>query len=348
MTMAAFTDAAHAWADAGIVPLPIAPDGKKPMVKHPDRFGQRAALEIVHKPTFANANLGFLCGAYNGLTIVDIDSQSDAELQHALDTFGDSPAIVGTPSGRHIYYAHAGEGRHIRPDNAHDIDVLGGDLCVAPPSSKPDGRRYDWLRGGLADVRNLPAMRAGARQKLEPTGAKIEEGRRGTALFHHCRSIVGYCDTLDQLIDAARTWAEDNLAGCFPEAEILKTAYSVWKFQGGRKQVMQNLLEGPTYMALVSNLNAFALFSYLSAENGPRSRFMVADGLGTARGWPRRFVPEARKALLQMGLIKCIRAPRKSVPGLYRWSLNTAGGEGGGVIKDYIPILVGHLGAGRE
>jgi hypothetical protein len=80
--MAAFADAAPAWAAAGIVPLPI--DGKRPLVSHPDRFGRRAALRIV--PKFPDANLGFWCGHFNRLTVVDVDSAADAELQYALRT----------------------------------------------------------------------------------------------------------------------------------------------------------------------------------------------------------------------------------------------------------------------
>jgi hypothetical protein len=118
-----------------------------------------------------------------------------------------------------------------------------------------------------------------------------------------------------------RTWADAKLAEPLPDAEIIKTANSVWKYRGGRKQVMQHVVEAPFYSALVSDLNALALFSYLSAENGPAAQFMVADGLGPARGWPRRFVPEARSALLKMGAIKCVRRPRKNVPALYCWAI---------------------------
>ena len=37
--MAAFADAAPAWAAAGVAPLPITADGKRPLVKQPDAFG---------------------------------------------------------------------------------------------------------------------------------------------------------------------------------------------------------------------------------------------------------------------------------------------------------------------
>jgi hypothetical protein len=97
--MAAFTDAAPAWAAAGIVPLPVTPDGKKTMVKQPEAFGRPAAMGLTAKPRYAAANLGFMCGSHNRISVVDIDSPADAELQYALETYGESPIIVSTPSG---------------------------------------------------------------------------------------------------------------------------------------------------------------------------------------------------------------------------------------------------------
>jgi hypothetical protein len=327
--MAAFADAAPAWAAAGIVPLPVSPTGKGWMVKHPETFRRPAAMALAAKPRFAAANLGFMCGSHNRLTVVDVDNPADSELQHALDTYGDSPIIVSTPSGgRHVYYAHNDEPRRVRLDERHPVDLLGAGLCVAPPSVRPSGASYAWLRGGLADIANgnLPKIRSGAVQKPReierlPVGARVPKGERNAQLFRYCRQIVGYCDDLDQLTDAARSWADSKCAEPMPDAEVVKTAASVWKYQGGRKRVMQNIVEAPFYSALIADLPALALYSYLSAENGPAAEFMVADGLGPARGWPQRFVPKARKALLDMGAIKCIRFPRKGVPALYRWNL---------------------------
>jgi Bifunctional DNA primase/polymerase, N-terminal/Primase C terminal 1 (PriCT-1) len=327
--MAAFADAAPAWAAAGIVPLPVSPTGKGWMVKHPETFRRPAAMALAAKPRFAAANLGFMCGSHNRLTVVDVDSKVDAELQHALETYGDSPIIVSTPSGgHHVYYAHNDEPRKVRPDAGHPIDMLGDGLCVAPPSTRPSGASYAWQRGSLADIANgnLPRIRNGAVGRDNPrvnphAGPRVPIGQRNAQLFRYCRQIVGYCDDLDALTDAARTWADSKCAEPMPEAEVVKTAASVWKYQGGKRRVMQNIVEAPFYSALIANLDALALYSYLSAENGPAAEFMVADGLGPARNWPQRFVPKARKALLAMGAIKCVRFPRKGVPALYRWNL---------------------------
>jgi len=57
---------------------------------------------------------------------------------------------------------------------------------------------------------------------------------------------------------------------------------------------MQHVFAGPQYAALVANVQAWALCTYLMVENGPAAEFFITDSLGPARGWPRRLVPAAK------------------------------------------------------
>jgi hypothetical protein len=254
-----------------------------------------------------------VAGPRNGVTVIDIDSPDDRLVEDIQNRFGATPLQVRTPSGgRHLYYRHAGEARKIRP--LPSVDILGGGNVVAALSIVPKGR-YAIERGSLDALDKLPQMQGAQQIRV------VNKGERNNTLFRHCQAIVDYCDTLDQLLDAARTWADVRLTEPLPEAEVIKTANSVWNFRGGRRRVMQNIVEKPCWEALIANPNTLALFSYLSAENGPNATFMVADGLGTARNWPRRFVPEARKALSDLGVIRCVRRRSKNAAALYRWSI---------------------------
>jgi Primase C terminal 1 (PriCT-1) len=212
--------------------------------------------------------------------------------------------------------------------------MLGGGLCVAPPSARPSGANYAWQRGSLYVISNdnLPKIRSGAVPKTRDVERRprVREGERNAQLFRYCRQIVAYCDDLDALIDAARSWADNECVAPMPDAEVVKTAASVWKYQGRKRRVMQNVVEGPLYQRLIADPEVWALYAYLAAENGPAAQFMVADGLGPARGWPRRMVPKARRALLDLGAIKCVRHPRKGTPGLYRWPAPLTPMRGGG------------------
>jgi hypothetical protein len=141
--------------------------------------------------------------------------------------------------------------------------------------------------------------------------------------IEYCRRIVDHCDTRDQLLDAACTWADNQLIEPLP-AEIVKTVNSVWNYRGGRKQIMNQIVEAPQFTLLMTSPIATTLFVFLQAENGPDAEFWIADGLADKLGWSRRSIPAARKMLLELGIIRCIRPRGKNAPALYRWNRSCA------------------------
>jgi Bifunctional DNA primase/polymerase, N-terminal/Primase C terminal 1 (PriCT-1) len=316
MTMAAFQDAASEYAAAGIVPLPI--DGKRPLVKHPDRFRRRAALQIAAKPQFANAALGFWCGHFNRLTVVDIDSPTDAELQYALTTYGDSPVIVRTASGKHhAWYRHDGERRSIRPDKSHPIDILGGGICVAPPSVRSSGGKYSFLRGGLTDLANLPKIRSGA-LPVNPKGvqessflnaapisdaATIDNGQRNDRLFKLVCALAHQAETQDALLQQSR---EANAALCNPplsDAEVQGRVRSAWRYK-----TTDRLMARGTHTTVIPStslerllrageIDAWALLGLLRKAHGASGTAFAAspEALERARligSWGKRRYPK--------------------------------------------------------
>src|SRR5262245_54028964 len=59
-----------------------------------------------------------------------------------------------------LYYRHSGEPRLVRAwGDDVPIDLLGGGFVVAPPSISLNGGSYQFIRGGLSDIRNVPPMR---------------------------------------------------------------------------------------------------------------------------------------------------------------------------------------------
>ncbi len=332
MTMAAFQDAALEYADAGIVPLPI--DGKRPLVKHPDRFRRRAALQIAAKPQFANAALGFWCGHFNGLSVVDVDSTADAELQYALNTYGDSPIIVKTASGKfHAWYRHDGERRLIRPDKSHPIDILGGGICVAPPSARPSGGKYAFLRGGLSDRANLPKIRIGALPKssksefhhraladpVNPSvnppnsSATIEEGERAVRLLKITCALARDAKTKPELLEQSR---EANAAMCKPplsDAEVQRAVGSAW----GYKMADRLMVAGTDSSIVIPRasiaqlltagaVNAHALLTLLRTEHSGRRDVFAAspEAMAHARligSWGKNRYRDAIRKLCDVG-----------------------------------------------
>lgn len=292
-----------------------------PAVSSYKRIGAPYSRQLAMRFPDATAG-GFVAGRRNKITVVDIDSPDDRLVDEIFARYGVTPLQVLTPSGgRHLYYRHAGELRRIRP--LPDVDVLGDGNVVAAGSTTPKGI-YAIERGTLDDLDRLPRMKGTPAAPVQPQ--KVPNGQRGEALFNYCRGIVGHCDTLDQLTDAARTWAEQRCEqpadDPVTDVDIVKACNSVWNYRGGRKRVMNHIVEAPVFAALVAKPEALALFAYLSAENGPDAEFWIADGLGPARGWPRRLVPAARKVLIEVGVVKCVRPKGKGAPALYRWNLD--------------------------
>ena len=310
--LTAFSELQRAYAEHRIATYPLTQE-KTPAISGYGHVGVAGSHQLAMKFPGAMA-AGFIAGRRNRLTVIDIDSPDDRLRDDIEKRFGITPLQVLTPSGgRHLYYRHGGEARRIRP--MPDVDILGGGNVVAALSVVRKGR-YQIERGSLDDLAALPPMRQ--ERQRGPAGA-IPKGQRNQSLFEYCRRTVSHCDTCDQLLDAARTWADDQFVTPLPKAEIIKTVNSVWNYRGGRKQIMQHIVEAPVFGALIANPDALALFAYLSAENGPDAEFWIADGLGEARGWPSRFVPKARRVLLAMGVVECIRPRGNRKPALYRW-----------------------------
>jgi hypothetical protein len=313
--MGAFATIQATYAAHNIATYPLKAD-KTPAVRAYSRIGGPYSAQLaLDYPDAAAA--GFMAGPRNRVTVVDIDSPDDCLVGEIQDRFGVTPLQVLTPSGgRHLYYRHGGERRRIRP--LPEVDILGGGNVVCAGSHTPKGC-YRVERGTLDDLERLPLLRVEPCPIERP--GKVPEGKRNIELHRYLRTIVGHCDDLEALIDTAQTWVDDRLALRLPDAEIIKTASSVWRFRGGRKLFMQHIIEGPVFDRLIADPELWTLCSYLMIENGPAAKFMVADGLAEARGWPRRLVPAARKALLDMQIIERIRPPKKGAPALYRWRL---------------------------
>lgn len=349
MRMAAFQDAAGEYAAAGIVPLPI--DGKRPLVKHPDRFRRRAALSIV--PKFPNAALGFWCGHFNGLTVVDIDSPQDSELSYALDTFGPSPIIVRTASGKHhAWYRHAGERRRIRPDKSHPIDILGeGGIAVAPPSARPDGGRYQFIRGGLSDLANLPKIRSGALQKLEPAPAERSTpsddaapiGRRNDTLFRLALGLAHDAETQAELLEQARRANAEISDPPLPDAEVQRAVGSAWSYKIRDRLMVPGtdstiILPAASIARLLAagETDAMALLALLrKAHAGLRDTFAASpEAMVRARligSWDKRRYRHAARTLCDLGELVQVHTGGKGArdPALYRFA------EGGGFAPQY-------------
>ena len=206
--MGVFAEWQPAYDEAGIVTFPVDAVAKRPRVEHYNKIGRRGSAQLAAKFGEVNA-LGFMCGARNNLSIVDIDECDEGLVADVFGRLGASPIVARTASGKfHVWYRHNGEGRKIRCDlfPGRAIDILGGGYALAPPSQSEKGG-YEFIEGSLADLSRLRAMASidvPANDDPEITGRGqdcdgAEEGERNITLLRICGKAAPSCGSLDAL-----------------------------------------------------------------------------------------------------------------------------------------------------
>ena len=137
-----FSEWQPVYAEHGIATIPFSPE-KKPLVKHPQKFGLRGSALLTEK--FGDAEI-FACyaGHFNGLAAIDVDVANENVLIDAIDRHGHTPIVTRSGSGHyHAWYKYNGERRRTRPwkkTEGLDIDLLGaGGAIIVPPSVTKKG-----------------------------------------------------------------------------------------------------------------------------------------------------------------------------------------------------------------
>jgi len=303
-----------AYAEHGVATYPIA--DKIPAIRAPQRLGLTGSTKLATQFPAAEA-FGFDAGPRNRITVVDVDSTDERVLAGALSTYGHTPFISRTPSGGfHAWYRHNGENRQIRP--VPNVDILGRGNVVAPPSRVTKGT-YHIIQGGLDDLDRLPTMRQPAKAT-----SSVPKGKRNTALWRQCMRHAHHCDDFNALLDVAHTFNESCCLPHLEEAEVMKVAKSAWGYtERGQNRFGQHGAWFPIeeVTRLVCEQDAFLLLAFLRSHNGPRSDFMIANGLADLLGWTRKRLAAARLRLLELDYVRCVRGARQRRTAVYRWAV---------------------------
>ena len=235
--MAAFQDAAREYAAAGIVPLPIAADGKRPLVKHPAKFGRRAAIQIM--PKFPDADLGFWCGQHNGLRWLISTARKTPELPIRAPPIRAFPSSCGLPPANIMpttgtLASDAGSARYQGTQS-----TSWGKAAFASPRRPPaSGGRYEFVRGGLPDLGNLPRSER-ARCSSRNLGNRNGTYRNGSeaAIGQRNDACSGWRWRWPLRRDQGRTIGASAASKCragsppLPDAEVQHIVNSAWRYK---------------------------------------------------------------------------------------------------------------------
>jgi Bifunctional DNA primase/polymerase, N-terminal/Primase C terminal 1 (PriCT-1) len=307
-------------------PVRISSAEKKPAVKNYTRMGLSASAKLV--PRFADADaFGFMAGNRSNVTVLDVDSKDEAVLSDALNRHGRTPVIVRSGSGNYqAWYRHNGERRSIKPWRGLPIDLLGGGYVVAPPSISTKGQ-YQFIEGSLDDLHQLPVLRNV--DVVKPV-KWAKEGERNKRLWEHCMRNAHHVDSLDVLLDVARTF-NDNCEPPMEDSEVISAAQSAWSYteRGENRfgqhgawfpldEVRKFLSENEDAKKSLDQ-DAALLLMFMRAHQGPDATFMCANGLAEKLGWNRKRFGGARARLIELGHFKPVRQAGRGHPALFRW-----------------------------
>lgn len=329
------------YAREGVATFPLLIDdkAKKPAVKGYAKTGLKGSGQLAMKFPDVDA-FAFMAGRRSGVTVIDIDSPDDEDLlREVLRRYGDTPLISRTGSGGfHCYYRHGDEGRRVRPDPDTPVDHLGGGVLAAPPSQGSRGA-YTFIRGSVADLGRLPFIRGGsdrAEVKAAVQRKLVKAGGRNKALMDYLRGQARYTDDLAGLIDAARTYADDQLDRAtghpFTDAEIEAVARSVWEwtekkigsgeyFVGEGKRMV--IGHGDLDHVMSLGADALMLFLHLKRRSAHLGEIVVANDMRLSMPdgeWTLARFRKARTALIDATILREVRkASSWHGPSLYLW-----------------------------
>jgi hypothetical protein len=336
----AFAKWQPAYAEHGIAtfPVEIIDNRKKPMIKHWPKVGLRGSTKLAAKFTEADI-FGYHTGSRSNITVLDIDTMDEKVVEDAIQRHGEPRIITRTASGnRHLLYRYSGERRQIRPWHGLDIDLLGDNgFAIAAPSRLAAIGSYELIHGHLDDLDRLTPMAGVEDFDLPPRhghlatahASTVHKGKRNSALYAHGMRHAPHCDDFDALLDCMRTF---NLMECetpMADAEVVKTAESVSKYeQAGLNFFSQPrvMLSHDTVDTLVAaNSDALALLAVLTRYHGGSDSFALANEMATMMGWGLTRWRAARDLLVRTSEIKCIRSGGrgKNDPPIYGWGIRS-------------------------
>jgi len=321
---------------AGMAVLPISRGDKRPLVASFNRWTQRPGRDRLDKwrEKFPEANVGYVPGltGRDGVVVIDDDGGAAAGI---IDLFGKTPGMVTTRRGNHyLYRAPKGLERFNLKKFGINADVkMGGDIVVAPGSVHASGHVYAWdgcdarVMSSLPalDLRNLKDLIAGSKKAK----SDFRDDSRGQGLNDYLCGQVAWVDSIEELIDVARTWNLEHLPkiGRQPleDTEVLARAGVVFRdfeagqlerWHGKRSRVVTGLDEFDRLSSFGADGSKLALplLMKLRGEHSARTKrgetfslnqmAMVRDQ--TIPGWSRYDYEKARTILLKAGFIEMV------------------------------------------
>lgn len=235
-------DAALAYREAGLCPIPVEPRGKKPLVQWAEFQHRMPAIEEITawwtlEPA---ANIALIAG--RGMLVVDVDGPEGAAALASAGIVVDTAPCSRTARGHHYFFAGTAPDRiGLFPQ----VDVRGVGYVVAPPSVHETGAVYTWDRPIVGALPPMPAtLEVALRRPLvratDPSGldwftaaltSGVSEGSRDAT----CTRLAGYLlgkNIEPSGVDTILQYWAGRCVPAFPPEQVSKCVASIAKREG--------------------------------------------------------------------------------------------------------------------
>ncbi|KKL17551.1 hypothetical protein LCGC14_2484430, partial [marine sediment metagenome] len=242
-------EAALQYARQGLSVIPVQAEGKKPLHEWKDAQEHPAGEAQIHDwwSQYPRSNVGIVCGAISGVTVVDLDGPD------GLTSFKElglpTSRVVKTPHGYHIYYLYTPD-LHTGAAFLPGIDVRSdGGFVVAPPS-QASGKSYEVLQDHpIVEIGPIPHELLSQHRNGTAPESNTAPGWVSDLLAHGAPEgsrnndairLAGYLHSKGHPVDIIATMMEGFAAKCQPPME-----------QHELRSVIQSALRYPQKQAAV-------------------------------------------------------------------------------------------------
>jgi len=168
-----------AYVDQGLVPIPVVPRGKVPLIEWDrlqDEPPEPGAVEGWFR-TYPNANVGLICGpASKGFIVLDIDDKVTYQVLEAIEKWSERTPVARTGGGGYHVWLRSEKFCSTFTIPNPKIEVKGyGSQIVAPPSIHQTGRPYEFINPNIKTIMSVQDAENYAYGLAESAGTKYAD-----------------------------------------------------------------------------------------------------------------------------------------------------------------------------
>lgn len=325
------------YVDSGWSILPVKPEEKRPYMTNWLQYTRTRAPKAVVENwfnTLSRAGVGVVTGRISNMVVLDVESWCKTPIEEILKKYPTQMIARSGSGGYHLFYQYptnvAKVSNRVGLFEGADLRADGG-FIVLPPTTHPNGNRYEWIKRGPLGAFPMALLDLEARSPVQNEGwvteslRGVSEGGRNDT----CARLAGYFFKKGLSADIVETllleWNERNDPP-LPIHEVRTTIKSIERqHTGADNQFTQVDFQDDRTKSEEKTLNTFDVMrmtDYVKGYGGGGVSWLVNDWLPDKSITFLVSPPESYKTWILLDLAVSISA---GVPFLGRYEVNQTG-----------------------